>query len=136
MFYEIDIPIPPNTPRTAPVFVDLPVHPGSVNQVEVFFPHGCAGLAHFYVTMWGHQVWPSNPDSFFTGDGIPTVFGEDLRLVDPPFTFQIVAWNDDDTYPHTPILRVNVLPEDDTLTNLLARLSVGLGGPIQPQGGL
>lgn len=134
MYYEASLHIPKNTLPTAPVSVTIPVHPGRVNHVEVFFPPGSAGLANVIITMWGRQVWPTNPDSSFRGDGTPISFDEDLQLIDPPFEFEVVGWNDDDTFYHEPTIRISVLPEDDTLKQLFARLGLGPTGPAEAQG--
>lgn len=130
MFYETRLTIPKNTPATAPVSTVLYVHPGVVTQVEVFFPPGCAALARIQIYLWEHQAWPSNVDSYFTGDGTQIVFPEDLELVDPPFEFTIYGWNLDDTYSHTPIIRVQVTPVEGTLKTILERLTTGPTGPV------
>jgi hypothetical protein len=135
MFYEKILSIPKLTSVANPASVVIPVHPGRVNSVEVFFPDRCAGLAHLVITMWGRQVWPSNPDSFFTGDGTSIKFAEDLDLVDPPYEFVAYGWNDDDTYLHEPIVRIEITPADHTLEQLFARLGVGPAGPATLSGG-
>jgi hypothetical protein len=129
MFYESSLTIPKNTPRETPVIGTFPIHPGVVTFAEVFFPPGCAGLAHVQIWLWERQLWPSNPDSYFTGDGTSISFTEDLEVVDPPFELEIAGWNDDDTYPHTPIVRVQITPSDLVLRNAIARLGLGPTGP-------
>jgi len=129
MYYEQVLQIPKSTPPENPASVSIPVHPGRVNRVEVFFPRGCAGLAHVIIAMWGRQVWPTNPDSFFTGDDDQIAFSEDLDLVDPPYEFVVYGWNEDDTYSHGPIVRIEITPADDTLSQLITRLGLGPAGP-------
>ena len=106
MQYEQSILIPKNTPIETPVLADLQVHSGNLTHVEVYFPPRCAGLAHLRIFYWERQIYPSNPDSYFTADGYPIAWSEDLDLVDPPFRFSLRGWNDDDTFPHTPIVRM------------------------------
>lgn len=135
MFYETQVTLPALTLSTAPVTQILPIAPGIVQQVEVFFPKGCSGLAHLSIWYFQHQLWPSNPDSFFTGDGNPISFSEDLEIVDPPFELELRGWNEDDLYPHVPIVRVQITPQDKSLRNVLSRLLIGPAGPSSDGGG-
>jgi hypothetical protein len=134
MYYETKITIPRNTSRYDPVKVVLPVHPGIVKQVGVFFPDGCSGLAEITISLWGHQLWPANPDGAMRGNNSEIVFPEDFELVDPPFEFIITGWNSDDTYQHEPIIRIQVTPKSDTINQLLGLLSLGPTGDFTSQG--
>lgn len=123
MFYETSLAIPKNTLETAPVETSIPIHPGIALGGEVFFPPGCSALARIRIYYWEHQIAPANPDSYFTGDGAPaTPFNLDLEIVDPPFVFTVRGWNLDDTYPHTPIIRLNVVPFEKDVRVLLSSL--------------
>lgn len=128
MIYETRLTIPKNTPATAPVSATMQIHPGLVKQVEITFPPGPAGLAHVYVYYWEHQLWPSNPDSDFAGDDVHLVFPEDIEIVDPPFEFTLYGYNLDDTFPHTPIFRVTMVPFDKDIRSLLAAFALGPRG--------
>ena len=134
MYYEQILLIPRNTLITAPVVQDLPVTSGNLQHVEVFFPPGCAGLAHLSIWYWGRQIWPSNPDSFFTADGLAIAFDQDIDIVDPPYIFQLLGWNEDDTFPHSLIVRMSVIPQDRTMAYLLSSLALGPSGPVSSGG--
>jgi hypothetical protein len=135
MIYETRLTIPKNTPRTAMVTADILVNPGTVQLVEVEFPNGCCGLAHVVIYYLERQVWPSNPDSDFHGDGVTLSYPENVQLVDPPFIFTARGWSDDDTYPHTPTVRLAVIPFGGTVQDMLAALLVGPSGPVTVPGG-
>lgn len=135
MYYEKRLAIPANTPASAPATETLPIHPGVVNQVDVVFPSGCAGLAHFQVHLWNTQLWPSNVNSDFSGDGVHISFTEDFEVVDLPFELTLIGWNLDDTYQHTVTLRVQITPKQQTLRYALERLGAGPGGPVTVVGG-
>lgn len=123
MFYEKDLPLPANTPRSAPVDVDLSVHPGTVERIAVQFPKGCAGIVHVQIFHWERQVWPNNPSGSFRGNDTVIEFTEDYRLSDFPFVLTLRGWNDDDTYLHTPIVRVQIRPlENSGLMGWLSQL--------------
>lgn len=135
MIYEQSLTIPKLTPRSAPVSIDIPVDPGTVKQVEVFFPPGCAGLAHVVLWYWQRQVWPGNPDGYFTGDGLSLVFPEDIQVGGDPHIFTVRGWNDDDTFDHTPIVRLTVVPASRDLVSLFQAFALGPSGPVTPAGG-
>jgi hypothetical protein len=135
MFYELSLTLPANTPESAPVTDTIPVHPGVVKRVEVLFPDGCVGLVHVRLYYYERQLWPSNPDSSFAGDGDKIAFDEDLELTGAPFVFGVEGWNLDDTYQHTPIIRISVIPFERDLGKIIQDAFLGPTGPITPAGG-
>jgi hypothetical protein len=112
MIYEKRITIPPNTSQASPTTAEILVHPGMLRMVEVTFPPGPAGLAHLQINKWERQEYPTNPNSDFAGDGVQLVFNEDALLIDPPYVYTLVGWNEDDTYEHTITVRMLVIPFD------------------------
>jgi len=134
MFYETQLLIPKNTPATAPVEAVLYIHPGAVKRISVFFPPGCVGLARCIIQYWERQIWPSNPDSFLSGDDISIVFSEDFEIIDPPFEFVVQGWNLDDTYPHTVTARVEILPNEKDITKILSNLAAPRTGITRETG--
>lgn len=82
---------------------------GLIYRVEVFFPPGCAALAHISINDGGFRVWPSNPDSYFASDGSTIAF-DDLYLKETePYLFNLVGYNTDDTYDHTVTIRLGLV---------------------------
>ena len=128
MFYDVSLSVPSLTLEAAPVSVLVGVSAGVVSRVSVMFPPGCAGLVHVRIFRSSHQVWPSNLDGSFASDGERIEFQEDYSVMDAPFEFRIVAWNDDDTFQHTVGVRLGILPEirvvglPKWLTRLLGRV--------------
>lgn len=135
MFYEQKLTIPKNTPIASPVEVDMPVHSGVIQQVTVELPAGCVGLVGVRLLIWERQVWPSNPDSWFTGNDMILTFPEDLELTDAPYTITIQGYNLDDTYQHEPKVRMQILPRERTLKEILKLSALGPSGPITRVGG-
>ncbi len=129
MIYEITLTIPPNTAQAAPVTEDIPIHPGLLKQVEIIFPPGPCGLAHVQLYLWERQLYPANPDSDFMGDDVSIVEQEDLEIVDPPFVITALGWNEDDTFPHSPVIRLNVIPKEKDLKTVLLALLPASTGP-------
>lgn len=135
MIYEKSLTIPKNTPQTALVETTIYVHPGVLQRVSIYFPPGPSGLAHVSLWYWERQLAPANPDSDFIGDDLLIDLPEDLEIVDPPFEFRVRGWNEDDTYPHTPVVRLQVIPFDRSQTALLGMLVASQAGVMTPTGG-
>ena len=129
MVYEVRVTVPPNTTRDNAVRQVVKVAPGTLEQLEIEFPTGCAGLVHVQILYQDVQTWPSNLDQSFTGNGSHLVFRESLPVKKAPFEFIIRAWNLDDTYPHTPIIRFQITPPGSTLYERLLKIfGVKIGG--------
>lgn len=129
MFYSVNLTIPPNTPATAPITLDVPLVPGTVHQVDIQFPTGCAGLAHTVAVRGAHQVWPSNAEGNFHADGYVISWQDEYDLDAAPFLLRLFGWNLDDTYAHTVTWRfalraVAQLPVSPALLAALATLEV------------
>lgn len=109
MIYQAQITLPANTPRSDPVEQEIIIHPGTLTQVDLEFPDGCAGLARLQILHWDVLLFPSNRDGFFSGDGSYISFSEEITFDEAPYTLTIRGWNLDDTFPHSPIVRLGIL---------------------------
>ncbi|RLI49875.1 MAG: hypothetical protein DRP09_20365 [Candidatus Thorarchaeota archaeon] len=109
MVFEFDLTVPANTPETAKISKTLKLTYGIIHQLEVIFPTGCAGLVKCHINDALHQVWPTNPDGVFKGDGNPIIGRVFHEMDKEPFELQLWAWNEDDTYNHTITVRLWLL---------------------------
>ena len=135
MIYELRVSIPANTAKSAAVDTDLFIHAGTVTQVSIEFPKGCAGLVHAQIFHWERQLWPTNTDSDFASDAAQIVFTEDYKVIDPPFMFTVREWNLDELYAHAPVVRLQITPvQDDPLTRVVNFFS-GSRQLLLPRGG-
>ena len=125
MFYEVRLTIPKNTSAAAPVSTVIYIHPGTVKQIEIIFPHGCVGLVHAQLFYESSQVWPSNINSDFAGDDVRIVFNEDYEIKSTPFEIGVKGWNEDDTYPHTVTVRLQITTAEKTLLAVLQSFILG-----------
>ena len=112
VFYAFDLPIPASTTKASPVKVEADLSPGIIHRVEVEFPAGCAGLVYVAIRRGIHQVWPGNPDGAFRSDNFVIAWDEHYADLEKPYLLDLVGWNLDDTYPHTPIVRIGILPAE------------------------
>ena len=110
--FTYDLEISANTSEGAPRELPVFLKHGVITRVNIVFPPGCAGLAHLQVFDNGHQVWPENEGGSFRGDSEVVTFQCYYPLLYEPFGLRLVGWNEDDSYPHTPMVRFEVLPEE------------------------
>jgi len=110
LFFSFPLEIEKDTPESAPVESTVKLNFGVICYVEIEFPPRCVGLAKVRVLHRRHQLWPTNPGGWFYTDGKVIKWDEYYEMFELPFELVIQGYNTDDTYPHTPIVRVNVLP--------------------------
>lgn len=111
MDYTVGLKIPVNTPAESPVEKELWVSSGTVKQVSIYFPWGCAGLVHVAIFHDETQLWPTTLEESYTGNDIYITFPEDYPLTKPKNRFVIRGWSPDTQHDHTPVIRLVVLPE-------------------------
>lgn len=112
MRYRVALEIPANTAEGSPVKREVKTWPGVISHVQILFPKGCAGLAHARIRQAQHNIAPVNPDGWFTGDGSGPNYQEHFPLGSGTNRLTVEGWNEDDLYPHTPIVEFDVLPEE------------------------
>ena len=118
MIYSFAISTPANTAKADRQSTNLKLTQGVIHQVDFVFPTGCAGLLYAAVNYGLHQVWPTNPDEYFHTDGETISFREHYELVFVPFIMSVSTYNLDDTYAHSVIIRLGILPRKYILRRL------------------
>ena len=109
MFYSFNLAIPANTLKTTPVERDVNLTWGVITRMEVRFPPRCVGLAKVKILEHRHQLWPTNLDAWFYGTDETIKWDEYHELFEMPAIFTLLGYNEDDTFPHTPIIRFEIL---------------------------
>lgn len=110
MFYNYEISTEITTYVTNPQITNIKLCHGIIHHVEVAFPSGPQGLLTCTINDAVHQVWPNSLGERFKADGYTIVWREHYPFLVEPYTFQIHTWNEDDTYPHSVIIRIGILP--------------------------
>jgi len=128
MFYIFPVTVPRNTPQTSPLVTEMALGPGEINQIEIGFPWGCAGLVHVQIWRSEHQVWPTNPGESFAWNDYNEVFPESEAVAGPTEHWSIRCWNNDDSYAHTIQVRLCILPVEKTILGKIAESLFGGGG--------
>jgi len=121
MYYAIPIIVPPNTPPTSPVERRVIVDWGVLVKVEVEFPAGCCGLVGVKILYQGRQIFPTNKGFWFISDDYVISFPEYFPFNQRENELVIQAYNEDEIYFHTPIVRLAVLPREVALPTLFTQ---------------
>lgn len=110
MRYDFEIETSANTLISAPVRVLTPLNKGRLVYGSVWFPWGCAGLAHVRILHWEHQLYPTNLDAWFSGNDLLIPFECAYDVEQGHTEFKVEAYNEDDFYEHVPVVSFVVLP--------------------------
>ncbi len=87
--------------RSDPKIERLKITQGVITQINIMFPPGCAHEVFISFNRALHQIYPSNPDGYFMGDGV-NISGEVFHYVKAdPFELQVKGWAPNTTYDHT-----------------------------------
>ncbi len=123
-FYSLVFTVPRNTAETSPYEPKLPVSGGILHQVSILIPAGHAGLTGCAIDEGLHQIAPSNQNEWFKGDDVRFTYPEYIEL--PRDTRELVlrGFNLDDTYDHSFVIGVGIMPAAvyNALLNLAASM--------------
>jgi len=109
VIYVTDVEITAGKTAEDPARGVLKVTRGLVYRIEIEFPLGCVGLVGVQVYDGGFQVWPINPGEWLKKAQGVISFDDIYLKLQPPFEFAIHGYNSDDTYTHTPIVRIGLV---------------------------
>lgn len=111
MLYVKNILLPFGKTEPEATITKIKVWQGVIHRVEVDFPPGQAGLVKVKLYHGAHPIFPvveGDPiigDDQVVGGKMWIDLHKKINIVD------VKAWNEDDTYNHTPIIRLWVLPK-------------------------
>jgi len=112
VIYQTTISTPKDDYVTSPLRTVLKVAKGLVYKVEVDFPPGPQGLLKVVIYDGGHQRWPSTPGEYFALDNYCVSFDDTFLKLAAPFQFDILTWNECESYPHTVTVRLGMVSKD------------------------
>lgn len=130
MFFNYSVSTPKATASVPGLITELKICRGVIHQLDFVFPPGPQGLLHVALYDSLHQCWPTNPGEMFAGDNSTISFREHFPVLYEPFILDLHTYNDDDTWPHTVVVRIGILPVEILAPWLLGydeRLRAALG---------
>ena len=87
---------------------ELQIAAGHIADLEVEFPQGCVGLVKVTIDINGSQEFPAGANRYYSGEGIKKAQGAAGFPIPTNSHMKINVTNDDDTYPHTPIIKLDI----------------------------
>ncbi len=119
MFRFIRLTVPANTLEANPARKAIQLTEGRITYWWVGFPPGCADLVRVTVYEFEHQILPRGEDEEIYWNNYVYSIPDSYLLVDEPYEIEVRAWNLDDSYPHTIVVGVSLVPiEEVTLKDL------------------
>lgn len=115
--YEITVPV--NTTKDDPERLPIKLCYGHLKRVQVFFPWGCAGWVGIRVVHYEYQLYPTNRASWFMGNDLLIDFECEYEILQGWNEFKLEGYNEDNFYPHKPIVAFNVLPMPNVPLNFM-----------------
>lgn len=109
MQFTYSIEVEPNTPAASPRRLEIKLAIGILRKFSLYFPWGCAGLVGVRVIHYEHQLYPTSPGTWYTGNEIFIEFDDEYIIWEGHNEFKVEAYNLDDFYAHTPIVGFNIL---------------------------
>jgi len=107
--YSIDISKYPAWTESAPQVTHLLLNSGNIHQLDIEFPSGCGNRVGVRFKRGGFQIWPSNSNEWFKGDGSFISFKENYPMTYEPYIIQVETCNYDSSYDHTVVIRIGLL---------------------------
>ena len=126
--------VPANTTQDNPDKQILMISKGTIAGWIVYFDPEAANLLHVRVEYHGFKILPYGELEAVVGFLNPIPIRESIKIDKDPAELRIIAWNDDDSYPHEyyvhPIIipPVPVIPTSEEEAGLLERFYEWLGG--------
>ena len=112
--YEQVITSPAATVVGSPTTQNMTLEKGEAAHIRVRFPAGPAALLHvaIFAADGTTQLWPGGSATWFTGDNEDIEFETEYKITPlvADYKFVLKAYNDDDTYAHSALVRVWVIP--------------------------
>jgi len=81
---------------------------GIIDEVTLYFPLGCAKLAHVVIQQGGHQFAPSTRKQSFSGHGTTIKYNPNFDTTHGTNLIDVYTWNDDEIFEHTITVDINV----------------------------
>lgn len=124
MIYVADIVTASGVTQSEPDVFMLHITRGIVYQISVYIPPGCAGLCGVAVFDGNYQIWPTNPEVYFTGDNVYISFPDSYFKLTPPYIFTIKTYNIDETYSHSVKIHIGILSEQEYINRYMPGVSL------------
>jgi len=109
--YVIKLTVPPNVPPEKPKRTTIQLKKAILTRISIKIPPGHHALAGLRI-LYGHiQIWPEEKGTWLSGDDETMQWDEYFELPTYPTKLTLEAYNEDDTYEHSFVIRLMTLPK-------------------------
>ena len=117
MFFAKEFIILPNTPRSEPYSTSLELTTGIIKDIWIQWRYGASYICGCRLGVHSFFYWPLSLKEWILATSDLLHIGENFALDSEPFTLDIQAFNEDDTYEHRLWLAVNVQREGEEIVD-------------------
>jgi len=122
MLYEFPFTISKNTSRDSPYEETVKLEYGLIDHIGIEFPDGCVGYVGVRIFNGSFQLSPKNTDAWHVSNDYVIEHRPYYELFTEPYVLRLVGYNEDDSYDHTPIVRISLIPERELIEYVSPRL--------------
>ena len=101
MLYKTDLLIPRKVVENGTASTTMKLCEGTITRSFIQFPSGCAGLVWAQLWLNGHQLVPWERGEWLRGDDHIIPDNSRYPVTGPPRLLTIYGYNEDELYPHT-----------------------------------
>ena len=112
MYFSDIYKVPINTTATAPSWRKLSIAKGTIKAWVLYGADEKADLLHVKVEYHKAKVFPFGGVEWIYPFDSSNPMEEDIEIIDSPYTLDIYAYNEDDSYSHEYILGVVIQPKE------------------------
>ncbi len=124
MHYSFEFDVLTTHTAASPLIQEIKLAAGILNKAELLFEVGDGFSSCVKLYGLGRQLLPSNPDGFYSADGLLIEAPLWYNLSKESNTVYIVAWNRGGVYNHTCTLMLSVKAADEPDTNSIMSLMI------------
>lgn len=111
MRYVYELTVPADTAKADPAESEALLVTGTIKQIEIAFPPGCAGEVKVVMLDRILQISPANSEMYHAWDDYTERFSMDYPLDDPGPKITLRGWSPDTVYDHKITFRFDVVPK-------------------------
>jgi hypothetical protein len=108
MQYKQELPVDPNTTEENATEYRVKLTSGTITEILIHFPWGCANLVHCQVLRNTWQILPLTRGEYLGGNDFTHKYLTKLDILEEPYEIIVKLYNDDDTYLHTPFIVISM----------------------------
>jgi len=109
--YTIKLTVPANTPVDKPKRTTVDLAKAVLTRISIRIPPGHFALTGLRILYGRLQLWPEESGTWFSGDDEVIEWTEYFELPHDPTRLTLEAYNEDEAYDHSFLIRIATLPK-------------------------